>query len=107
MVRRLTARQVLRYLQDIEPDCSDRELSESEDPRANDAFPCTLASDAELIHDDSRDENSKDDDAVIDSGDSDDEMQNLVGKDVFMAEVIYLSSAERRVAATKRRKRQA
>ena len=78
MVRRLTAHQVLRYLQDIEPDCSDRELSDSEDPWANDAFPCTLASDEELLVNDSSDEN---DDAVIDSDDSDDEMQDFIGKD--------------------------
>ena len=81
MVRRLTARQALRYLQDIEPDCSDGELSDSEDPWANDAFPCTLASDEKLIVNDSSDEDSEDDDEVIDSDDSDDEMQDFVGKD--------------------------
>ena len=81
MVRRLTACQALRYLQDIEPDCSDGELSDSEDPWANHAFPCTLASDEELIVNDSSDKDSEDDDAVIDWDDNDEVLQDFVGKD--------------------------
>ena len=96
MVRRLTVRQALRYLQNIETDCSDGELSVSEDFWANDAFPCTLLRDEELIHDDSRDEDSKDDDAVIDSSDSDDEMQDFVGKDGSLWQKLSTFQAQRR-----------
>ena len=80
-MRKLTARQALRYLQDIEPDCSDGKLSDSEDPWANDAFPCMSASDEKLIVNDSSDKDSENDDAVIDSDESNDEMQDFVRKD--------------------------
>ena len=56
-------------------------MSDSEDPWANDAFRCTLASDEELIVIDPSVKDSEDNDAVIDSDDSDDEMQDFVGKD--------------------------
>ena len=96
MVRRLTARHALRYLQDIEPDCSDGELSDSEDPWANESFPCTLACDEELMVNDSSDEDSEDDDAVIDSDDSDDEMQYFVGKDGSLWEKLFTFHAQKR-----------
>ena len=93
MVRRLSARQALRYLQDIEPDCSDGELSDSNDPWVNDAFPCTLASDEKSIVNDSSDEDSEDNDAVIDSDDSDDEMQDFVGKDGSLWQKLFTFQA--------------
>ena len=71
----------MRYLQDIEPNRYDGELSYSENSCANDAFPCTSASDEEPVVNDSSDENSEDGDAVIDSDDSDDEMLDFVGND--------------------------
>ena len=86
MVKRLTTRQALRYLQDIEPDCSDCELSVSENPWANDAFPCTSASD----------EDSEDDDAVIDSDDSDDEKKDFVGKNGSLWQKLSIFQAQRR-----------
>ena len=95
MVKRLTAHQALRYLQNIELDCSDCELSVSENSWANDAFPCTFASDEELIVNNSSDEDSENDDAVIDSDDSDDEMKDFVGKNGSLWQKLSTFQAQR------------
>jgi len=80
MVRWLTAHQALQRLQNIESDCSDGELCDSEDPLGNDAHPSAVESDEEPIVTESSDEDT-DSDAVTDLDGNDDGVQDFIGKD--------------------------
>ena len=50
MVKRLASHQVLQRLKDIESNCSGGELSDSENPLENDAYPSVVQSDEERIN---------------------------------------------------------
>ena len=49
MVKRLASHQVLQHLQDIESDCFDGGLSDSENPLRNDAYSSVVESDKKKI----------------------------------------------------------
>jgi len=79
-VRRLTAHQVLQRLQDIELDCSDGDLCDSEDHLGYDVPPSAVESDEKTTVTDSSDKDT-DHVAVTDSDGNDDGVQHFIGKD--------------------------
>jgi len=80
MVRKLTAHPVLQRLQDIESDCSDGDLCDSEDHLGYDEPPSAVESDEKTTVTDSSDKDT-DHVAVTDSNGNDDGVQHFIGKD--------------------------
>ena len=79
MVKRLASHQVLQHLQDIESDCFDGGLSDSENPLRNDAYSSVVESDKKRIAIDSSEEDT-DHDAVTDLDENNDGVQNFIEK---------------------------